>query len=131
MLLVLLIIFMVITPIIVVGHDVDVPKKKETKTKPKEPKNQIVIAIDAAQQITINKAPVDPAQLELRVKELMQGRDDKDKIIFFYADDNVLYANVMRVLDVCKSSSAGVLRVGIVLEAPRVKRSSAPCGRTG
>ena len=116
-LLVLLIIFMVITPIVVVGHDVDVPKKTETKQKQKLPKSQIVVSIDETQQISINKVPVNPIDLQVRVKELMQGRADKDKIIFFYAADNLVYADVMKVLDLCKD--ADVLRVGIVLEKPR------------
>ena len=121
-LLVLLIIFMVITPIVVVGHDVDVPKKTETKREQKPPKSQIVVSIDETQQISINKDPVDPINLQVRVKELMQGRPDKDKIIFFYAADNLLYADVMKVLDLCKA--ADVLRVGIVLEKPGGDRAA-------
>ena len=112
-LLVLLIIFMVVTPLTQQGHDVEMPESQDQMAPDQEPDpNQLVLNIDGNNQITINKQVVAPEELPLRIRDIFETR--ADKTIFLKADGFLSYGNVIAVLDVVKGN--GVERVGIVPE---------------
>jgi len=109
-LLVLLIIFMVVTPLTQKGLDVELPEKAENlEPQPPDP-NQLVLDIDPNGQVTINKQPVNMDELPLRIRDIFETRSDKT--IFLRAAPSLKYKQVVAVLDVAKGN--GVERVGIV-----------------
>ncbi len=110
--LVLLIIFMVVTPLTQKGLDVELPESEENIVQEQqEPNpNQLVLDIDEDLQVTINKQPVTREELPLRIRDLFETRSDKT--IFLRAAPTLTYGQVVDVLDVAKGN--GVERVGIV-----------------
>ncbi len=112
-LLVLLIIFMVVTPLTQQGHDVEMPESQDEVAEQTEPDpNQLVLSIDAAGEVTINKQVVALEELPLRIRDIFETR--ADKTIFLKASGILTYGEVVEILDVAKGN--GVERVGIVPE---------------
>ena len=68
-LLVLLIIFMVVTPLTQQGHDVEMPEAQDEFVEAEPDPNQLVLTIDAANQVTINKQVVAREELPLRIRD--------------------------------------------------------------
>ena len=121
--LVLLIIFMVVTPLTQAGHDVELPESADDLQENQEPDpNQLVLDIDAGGQVTINKQPVTRDELPLRIRDIFETR--ADKTIFLRAAPTLKYGEVVAILDVARGN--GVERVGIVPPDPY-----APAGRGG
>jgi biopolymer transport protein TolR len=110
--LVLLIIFMVITPLLQMGYDVKVPPKVQTPQEAPPPTDQIIVSLTPENRIFLNKEEVNQQTLSLRLTEILKNR--ANKTIFFSGDDAANYGEVIKVMDVCKN--AGAKNIGIVLE---------------
>ncbi len=108
--LVLLIIFMVITPLLQMGYDVKVPPKATVESTPSL--DQLIVSVTPQNRIYLNKEPLDAQALGLRLSEILKNR--RDKTVFFSADDGANYGEVIRVMDVVRT--AGAKNLGIVLE---------------
>jgi biopolymer transport protein TolR len=112
--LVLLIIFMVVTPLTQKGMDIALPQA--TPNTPDVPKpqdsNQVVLGLDET-GMTVNKSPVGTMEeLATRLRDIFQTRSDKT--IFVRASGKVLYGRVVEAMDIAKG--AGVERIGIISE---------------
>lgn len=114
--LVLLIIFMVITPLLQVGYDVKVPPKATVDTPPPS-LDQLIVSVTAGKTLYLNKERLDKQSLSLRLSEILKNR--RDKTVFFSADDTVTYGEVATVMDLVRS--AGATNIGIVLETVPVE----------
>jgi biopolymer transport protein ExbD len=112
--LVLLIIFMVVTPLTQKGLDVELPESADNVEQTAPDPNQLVLDIDVNGQVTINKQPVNWDELPLRIRDIFETR--ADKTIFLRASPTLTYGEVVAVLDVAKGN--GVERVGIVPPDP-------------
>jgi biopolymer transport protein ExbD len=115
--LVLLIIFMVVTPLAQRGLDIALPQPPPPGTPPSESKsNQVVLAVEdspAGAVISVNKSPVATMdELENRLRDIFQAR--ADKTIFVRAAGKVPYGKVVEAMDVARG--AGVERIGIISE---------------
>jgi biopolymer transport protein ExbD len=113
--LVLLIIFMVITPLLQMGYDVKVPPKATVENPPAM--DQLIVSLTAQNRIYLNKEPLDAQSLSLRLSEILKNR--RDKTVFFSADDSTTYGDVARVMDIVRT--AGAKNIGIVLETVSVE----------
>jgi biopolymer transport protein ExbD len=109
-LLVILIIFMIVTPLTQQGHDVEMPDNQDQVIDAEPDPNQLVLSIDSSRQVTINKQVVAREELPLRIRDIFETR--ADKTIFLKADPFLTYGDVISVLDIVKGN--GVERVGIV-----------------
>lgn len=103
---VLLIIFMVVTPLIQKGVSVTLPTAANTKERKDEPKT-VTVAITKELRTYLNSKPVDNAtdfasQIKEKVDELPEG----GKIVYLKADSNLPYSEVMRIMDVCREAGA-------------------------
>jgi len=116
--LVLLIIFMVVTPLAQKGLDIALP---QTSTQPQQPQqqqqsNQVVLGMEESPSgavITVNKSPVSNMEdLDQRLKDIFQTRSDKT--MFVRTDGKIPYGKVVEAMDVAKG--AGVERIGIISE---------------
>lgn len=113
--LVLLIIFMVITPIVQMGYAVQVPPKVETAAPVPQDSNQIIVRLDAEERPWINKQMLSMSEFPAKLHEALTGRSSK--VIFFAADGELDYEKVARFMDVCRDS--GAQNLGIVFEDMR------------
>ena len=111
--LVLLIIFMVITPLLQMGYDVKVPPKNPPNTNQPPPTDLIIVSLTPQNKIYLNKDEVNAQTLSLRLTEILKNR--ANKTVFFSGDDAATYGEVIRVMDICRS--AGAKSMGIVMEA--------------
>lgn len=109
-LLVLLIIFMVITPMVQKGIDVKLPET--TADTSATPKGLIVLTIKKNMDIMINQEPIDMNMLQNRLTNLYAAR--QDKTIFIRADAKLPYSSVIDVIDIAKG--AGVEKLALIPE---------------
>jgi biopolymer transport protein ExbD len=110
--LVLLIIFMVVTPLLQMGYDVNVPPKATAEASAVISKEQLVVTQVSAEKVFLNREQVDPKQLPLRLTEILKHR--RDKTVFYSADDELNYGIVMSTMDVIRNSGAD--RLGIITD---------------
>jgi biopolymer transport protein ExbD len=108
--LVLLIIFMVIIPLTQVGYAVNTPPKVETDVQVPVASDQLILRLDAAGHIFINKEQVPEASFSRRFAEVIKNRESK--IVFLAADGEVLYDKVADLID--RANDAGAKNIGIV-----------------
>jgi biopolymer transport protein TolR len=113
--LVLLIIFMVITPIVQMGYEVQVPPKVETSAPVPQDSNQVIVRLDAEGRPWINKQQVPMNEFPAKLREVLTGRSSK--VIFFAADGELEYDRVADFMDVCRDN--GAQNLGIVFEDMR------------
>jgi biopolymer transport protein ExbD len=116
-LLVLLIIFMVITPLIPKGLDALVPQPppKDQKQPPPQTDRTIVVQlIDRGPGLTpslkINQDDTTWENLQGRLTDIFKTR--AEKVMFVKGDDNIPFADVASVIDI--AHSAGVDKVGLI-----------------
>jgi biopolymer transport protein TolR len=110
--LVLLIIFMVVTPLLQMGYDVNVPPKATAEASAVISKEQLVVTQVERDKVFLNRQPVAMNQLPLRLSDILKQR--RDKTVFFSADDELNYGVVMNTMDVIRNS--GAERIGIITE---------------
>jgi biopolymer transport protein TolR len=114
-LLVLLIIFMVVTPVAQRGLDIALPQATPPGApQPPTKSQQVVLAIDEAGLFSLNKSPVGGLdELDSRLKDIYQTRSDKT--MFVRAAGVIPYGRVVQAMDVARG--AGVERIGIISES--------------
>jgi biopolymer transport protein TolR len=104
-LLVLLIIFMVITPVAQKGIDIQLPEQSGTVVD----RPGIVLTLEKDRTLRINQEPIGRDMLESRLKDIYIRRTDKT--IFIRADKSVVYKDVLDIIDIAKGSGIEVLGV--------------------
>jgi biopolymer transport protein ExbD len=114
--LVLLIIFMVITPLLQTGYDVKVPPKSTNPTPTIDP-DQLIVSLAPQGKLFLNKQELTAPQLATQLSSILKNR--RDKTVFFSGDDQATYGDVARVMDLCRTS--GATNIGIVLETVPVQ----------
>ncbi len=110
--LVLLIIFMVITPVVQMGYLVRVPPKAPAGI-PSPVNDQIILRLMPDNHIFINKDEVTMGDFPLRIRDIMHG--NQSKMVFFQGSPDVDYDATMKFLDLARSS--GAKNIGIIVEA--------------
>ena len=111
--LVLLIIFMVVTPLLQKDLPADIPKKEEDTTEQPPPdQEQVVVQIKENGDIYLNADKVTEEVLVKRIEPIMKRRKSTERIAFLSGTDNLEYERVIHVMDIMKG--AGVGRVGII-----------------
>lgn len=111
-LLVLLIIFMVITPLVQRGIDVKLPETS-SDTSGGQPVGLIIVTLQKDDTVKINQTPY--ADLKVAGEELRRLYSTRsDKTIFLRADAKAAFLRVVELIDVCKGAGAETL--GLVPE---------------
>ena len=111
--LVLLIIFMVITPVVQMGYLVKVPPKAPPNLPPSAVQDQIVLRLVAGPRVLINKEEMTMEQFPARIQDILRG--NTAKMVFFAGARDVDYDTTMKFLDLARSS--GAKNIGIIVEA--------------
>jgi biopolymer transport protein ExbD/biopolymer transport protein TolR len=119
--LVLLIIFMVITPLLSKNFWVHLPKQEKEEVAPEDvqddPEPPLVMKLGPGRTITVNNTAIEPDELVERLKRMFAARSDH--VLFFDATDDVEYGFAVEMLDKARAGHA-------VTIAPLTTALSAP-----
>ena len=107
--LVLLIIFMVMTPTLLKQMELTVPEKAEVQMTPPPSSDQVVVGVTKEGKISINNEMIDESAFIDRMHTVMQN--SHDKLVFFNIDDEAIYGDVMHVMDICRGAGAKTLGI--------------------
>jgi len=105
-LLVLLIIFMVITPFVQKGIDVKLPET-QSDSSGAQPTGLVVLTIQKNDTIMINKDPIELRMLLESLRRIYSTR--QDKTVFIRAEAKLPFSKVMEVMDIAKGAGIDVL----------------------
>ena len=114
-LLVLLIIFMVITPLTPKGLDALVPQPSP-KDKPVDQdviNRTIVVSIDQQRRIKINQEDTTLSALGPRLEDIFKTRNER--VMFVKGDPSLTFGDVAIVIDIAKG--AGIDKIGLITKA--------------
>jgi biopolymer transport protein ExbD len=111
-LLVLLIIFMVITPLTPHGLDALAPQPPNKNQPPPDPNQDrtVVIVIDKDKSIKLNQDPIDIRLLGARLTEVFKTRNER--VVFVKADPDLDFEVVANAIDIAKG--AGIDKIGLM-----------------
>jgi biopolymer transport protein TolR len=107
--LVLLIIFMVLTPSMLKHLPTMVPEKSEESTPAMPPDSAIMVEYTANRELTVNSEAVAVEGLATKLAERLKSR--RQKVVFFKAEDKAPYGEVVRLLDIARGSGAETLAI--------------------
>jgi len=109
-LLVLIIIFMVITPLTPKGLEALVPQPPPPGAPPENNIRTVVISINQDHSMLINQDPIEESALENRLVEIFKTR--AERVVFVKGDPNLEFSWVARVIDI--AHGAQIDKVGLM-----------------
>jgi len=130
--LVLLIIFMIVTPIISAGFQATMPYAKEIENRPEED-GDIILGIDTRGQYFLDPGTkqigvVPEGQLETMLRAIYDART-KDKILYLRAHNDLDYGTIQDAVEICRK--AGVRVLATIAEERRVLPGQARASTEG
>jgi biopolymer transport protein ExbD/biopolymer transport protein TolR len=121
--LVLLIIFMVVTPMLQKGVSVDLAAvENPSDMKDADKEDAVVVAVMRDGRIYIGKTQVERNQITQQVRDQISGR--LDKTVFVKSDGRAHYGDVVGVVDEVRA--AGVDQLGLLTEKVKDKTGAPP-----
>ena len=112
--LVLLIIFMVVTPLLEKNIGVRTPTTEKVEEVQDIPPDQVVVYLDAKGGLRINTTVLTQAEFVGKMKDVLAVR--ADKTVYIVAEDKVSYSKFVSILD--GSREAGATTLGFATDAP-------------
>ena len=109
--LVLLIIFMVITPMLQRGKSVELPKARETEKKTDGKDNALILSVTPDKKLYLDNDPLDDTALEERLRAEL-AKDPVRKILL-KADNSLRVKDVRRVMNVARKAKARRVSLGV------------------
>src|SRR5688572_32263964 len=110
-LLVLIVIFMVISPLTPKGLETNVPQPSPQMTT--KPLNEtLVLTLSQSGGIRLNQEEIESVSLGSRLQDVLRTRSDRT--LFVQADDDVLYNDVAHLIDTARG--AGADRIGLMTQ---------------
>ncbi len=114
--LVLLIIFMVVTPFLQSGVSVALPR--EMRNPDADPaiikESSVVVAITQDSQIYIGKVKIDKTELKDKIETKMSDKAPDERIVYIRSDVNANYGNVVEIINLIRD--AGIDQIGLVAD---------------
>jgi len=110
--LVLLIIFMVVTPALLAGFNAEPPVAQNIKDHPEDDKTDQVFGIDKDGGYYLNKKPIKPEDIGPALKRIYVDTPRDDYIMYLKADKNLDYSKVVDAMDLAMKN--GVRVVGMI-----------------
>ena len=105
--LVLLIIFMIVTPLIAAGFKATLPKGKNLDPRP-EGDNEVVLGIDEFGRYFLNGRALPNGTLEDQLRSIYAARTE-DKILYFKADSKLKYSKIQEAVETARRSGVRVM----------------------
>ncbi len=117
--LVLLIIFMVVTPLLEKDIEVRVPDSEQVEVQQEMPDQQVVVSVTEAGELRINQAPMpDQATYVTALTRMLAARPQGERLVFFTADGQANYARLVAALDGARQAGAETLGMATELAPP-------------
>lgn len=113
--LVLLIIFMVVTPLLKQEVPIELPLADNSRNA--KDLSQMTLTLDADGLLLLNGQNILPEALVTQLQAIYAAR--ADKTIFLEADRNLSYGRVVDVMDDCRA--AGVTTIGVITKRDKAK----------
>src|SRR6185503_12308388 len=110
--LVLLIIFMVVTPALLAGFNADPPQAQNIKDHPEDDQTDQVFGIDKDGGYYLNKKPIKSDEIAAALKRIYVDTPRDDYIMYLKADKNLDYIKVLDAMDLAMKN--GVRVVGMI-----------------
>ncbi|MBA3441949.1 MAG: biopolymer transporter ExbD [Pyrinomonadaceae bacterium] len=114
--LVLLIIFMVVTPLLQQGVTVAIPR--DLKNPEEDPaiikESSVVIVVTKDSEYYVGKEPIDKAELKSRIEDRMANKQPNERIVYIKSDINAKYGDVVEAINTIRQ--AGVDQIGLVAD---------------
>ncbi|HEY7234641.1 MAG TPA: biopolymer transporter ExbD [Gemmatimonadaceae bacterium] len=132
--LVLLIIFMVVTPALLAGFNADPPKAVNLKDHPEDANLDQVLGIDRDGNYYLNKKRIRTEDVGPMLKRIYDARTE-DKILYLKADKQLDYSKVLDALDLAAKNGVRVTgmiseqRPGTISTVAGDTKASAPVGK--
>lgn len=121
--LVLLIIFMIVTPTLAAGFQAVPPQGINLKSHPEDDEVDQVLGIDASGQYFLNKRKIPNESLAASLRNIYDTRS-VDKILYVKADRNLEYEKVIDAMDVAMRN--GVRVIGAISDQVPGTESTVP-----
>jgi biopolymer transport protein TolR len=109
--LVLLIIFMVVTPMLQRGKDVKLPDATKQKSADETKSDPMIVSVTADKKIFLEKDPFDEEGLRLAMTSKLQTEPFKP--ILLKGDASLTFEDVRKVLSVMQKSGAKTVKLGV------------------
>jgi biopolymer transport protein TolR len=126
--LVLLIIFMVITPLLQSGVSVALPK--EMRNPEEDPaiikESSFVVAITKENEYYVGKDKVEITDLKDEIGRVMENKRPEERIVYIKSDVNANYGSVVEVINTIRQ--AGIDQIGLVADKKKGPGGAAPAG---
>lgn len=110
--LVLLVIFMVVTPLIKQEVPIELPLAENSHQT--QDLSQLILTVLADGSLLLNREAIPREELATRLTTIYAARSDKT--IFLEADRSLRYNQVVEVMDECRA--AGVATIGVITKKP-------------
>lgn len=116
--LVLLIIFMVATPILQMGLDVEVPPKVEVQgAPPPQEQNQLVITVKPDGVYLNSQKMATMQDLANAIGAQMRSRPVADKVVFINSEDQLAFESAVAAMDA--AHQGGAVKIGFLTDPPK------------
>ncbi|MBW3672142.1 MAG: biopolymer transporter ExbD [Acidobacteria bacterium] len=124
--LVLLIIFMVVTPVLQMGIDVEIPPKVQLQAPPSEvQQDQLVISVRSDGMYLNRDRMQDLNVLRNTLASILASREQDKRVVFLNSEDEVTFQQTVAALDVARE--AGAVKIGLLTDPPReISPSASP-----
>jgi biopolymer transport protein ExbD len=122
--LVLLIIFMVVTPLLEKEIDVRVPTTEKVAEPSEVPPDQLVVRVTKDGELSINDDSVPAADYVTTLRQKLEKRRSGDRVVFVVADDEARYGVLVSALDGARVAGAETL--GMMTQPPETAAEPAP-----
>ena len=107
--LVLLIIFMVVTPLLEKDIDVRVPDQEQVEIETEVPPDQLVVSVGVDGAFKLNSEVVSDSDYVGRLSRVIAAKPKGERLVFFVADAAANYGRVVAALDGAKLAGAETL----------------------
>jgi len=112
--LVLLIIFMVVTPALLAGFTADPPQAQNIKDHPEDDQTDQVLGIDKSGNYYLNKKQIEYAQIGPVLNRIYKQTPRDDYVLYLKADKNLDYSKILDAMDLAMKN--GVRVTGLISE---------------
>jgi biopolymer transport protein ExbD len=114
--LVLLIIFMVVTPLLEKDIPVRTPDSEKVEDVQNVPQDQIVVYVNRNGEMRLNTDKIGESDFVPRLKVLLDPKAEVDRVVFIVAEDGCNYGKFVRILD--SAREAGAETLGFATDRP-------------
>jgi biopolymer transport protein TolR len=122
--LVLLIIFMVVTPLLEKDFTVRIPATEQVETTSDVPPDQIVVRVESSGVFKINGEVTPPEEYVRALKQRLEPKAPIDRVVFVTPEDEAAYKKLVEALEGARLAGAETL--GMTAEPPPPPAAPSP-----